>query len=140
MKSLYPLLAIGCLWHFLTFQSLGWDEPPIVVTPKNQKELGLDFSLTTKKHERTFIVDFAIPPGSKLESLKGVGVFSSKKDFSDPVGLEVPFMGLTRFPSDTKWLYGFRLWLGEETFSGAVIQFKHRDQTFLVHLRDYPRQ
>src|SRR6185295_16951291 len=138
------LLFTLCL--FLLLPCLAWDES-LIVTPKNQKALELDFSITAKKQERTFIVDFVIPPASTVNDLTNFSVFSSTNKFASSGGISIPFMGLTRFPRDSstnpkqvEWVHGFRLWIGEDSVAATEIQFDHRDRRYQIHLIDYLRQ
>ena len=92
-------------------------------------------------------MDFVIPPASPLKGLTSVGVFTTRDDFDAPTGLSIPFMGLTRFPRDSQtkpkqveWVRGIRLWLGEDSITGATIQFEHADKLYQLRLADYARQ
>ena len=143
MRSYYSIITF---WLLIAWPCFGL-ETPCDVTPKNQKDLGLDFSITVTKHERTFIVDFVVPSSSALTNLARVGVFSRQKSFSDPVGLSVPLMGLTRFPrdnpsnpKDVEWVQGFRLWIGENSLANTMISFDHQSKSYAIQLSNYAQQ
>lgn len=121
-----------------------WAFDDIEVTPKNQKKLRLDFKLTAHKYQQTWMVDFVVPAGSKLQAITRIGAFSPLDDFSSPGGLSVPFAGLTRFPRDNpskpkevQWVQGVRFWVGNAILSETQMQFDFRGQTYSIRLRDY---
>jgi len=143
MKSFKSIFVISSLFLLLALPCFAYTDS-IDITPKNQKELGLDFSIAVRKHKLTYIVDFVIPSGSSLESLTTIGVFSPQDDLSPPTGLSIPYMGLARFPRDSQstpkqveWVLGIRLWVGEASVAGATIQFEHRDKLYRIRLADY---
>ena len=143
MKSFNSIFVISSIFLFLALPCFARTDS-IDVTPKNQKELGLDFSVAVRKHKLTFIVDFVIPSDSTLESFTTISVFSPQDDFSAPTGLSIPFMGLTRFPRDSEstpkqveWVRGVRLWVGEASIAGVTIQFEYRDKLYRIRLADY---
>jgi len=92
-------------------------------------------------------VDFVIPPTGTLKEVAQIGVFTRSDNFSSPVGLSVPFMGLTRFPRDSKRapkeverVHGIRLWVGEESLRGTSLQFDYRGTPHQIRLPDYVRE
>ena len=143
MKSRTLTTALGGLWLLTTLSCFGWITTHDV-TAENQKELGLDFSITIMKHKHNLIVDFVVPPAGALSSLERIGVFDNSSGFTNLSGLSVPFLGLTRFPRDTQstpkhleWVRGIRLWVGEQSITNVVIQFEHNGELYSIHLDAY---
>ena len=146
MKSCFSLFAILSLCLCMASSCFGWDEL-IDVTPKNQRDLGLDFSITSRSFKGTFIVDLVIPPASALKDLASVGVALKSDPTGAITGLTIPSVGLTHFsqksttdPEQVASVYGTRLSVGKDSVPRTSIWFIYDNNRYTIQLSDYVRK